>query len=219
MPVAPPPPAPSGWQDQTTQMPTYQPPAGPPTVPQGPPTAPPGPPGPPTAPPAAPPGYGAPPAAGGWGTGQLTGPGQFGGQAGTPYGAPAGSPAAPPAAEKKSKAPLLIGLAVLALLVVGGIVAAVLVLSGGDSDLDLAIDTCEIQADGTMNATGAVINDGGDEATVTVEVVFSDSATQDEISSQRARVTSAGGSSGRWSATGNAGDSVQRVTCEATLIP
>jgi hypothetical protein len=108
---------------------------------------------------------------------------------------------------------------VVALLVIGGIVAAVLVLSADDVDVDLAIDTCEIEADGTMSATGAVINDGGQEETVTVEVVFSDSATQDEISSQRARVTAASGSSGRWSASGNAGDSVQRVTCEATLIP
>lgn len=141
-----------------------------------------------------------------------------------PYGAPppgavatAGGPSSEP--PKRQRTGLVVGLVVLALLV-AGVVAAVLVLRGGDPDLELAIDTCDIAADGTMSrrrgrsATTAVTR-----ADVTIEVAFSDTDSGNTIETDRTSVSVPGGASERWSASGTAGDDVQRITCDVTATP
>lgn len=139
-----------------------------------------------------------------------------------PYGAPppgavatAGGPSSEP--PKRQRTGLVVGLVVLALLVAG--VAAVLVLRGGDPDLELAIDTCDIAADGTMSASGTIRNHGGDRADVTIEVAFSDTDSGNTIETDRTSVSVPGGASERWSASGTAGDDVQRITCDVTATP
>lgn len=140
-----------------------------------------------------------------------------------PYGAPppgavatAGGPSSEP--PKRQRTGLVVGLVVLALLV-AGVVAAVLVLRGGDPDLELSIDTCDIAADGTMSASGTIRNHGGDRADVTIEVAFSDTDSGNTIETDRTSVSVPGGASERWSASGTAGDDVQRITCDVTATP
>ena len=214
MPAAPPP-APPGWQDRTMQHPV--PPPGAP--------APPSPPGggygPPQGPPPAPPTAvqpTAPPVGGqGWGP-----PQQAYGQPAVgapPYGQMATGPAPTAEEPKKRRTGLVVGLALLTLVVIGGIVAAAVLLGGGDSDLELAIDSCAIAADGSMSATGTVRNDGGDRADVTVEVVFSDTDSGNTIETDRSSISVPGNASERWSASGSAGDEVQRITCDVTAEP
>jgi hypothetical protein len=198
------------------------------------PGAPPPPPVPPSSPPPPPPpaGWAAP---GGPGSDEPTTsmppyvpPGTPGTQppAAPPYAPPPGPPVAPPLPSaqaapprEKSRTGLIVALVVLAALVLGGIILAALLLGAEDTDLSLTIDTCEIAADGSMTATGAVTNDGSDRADVTVEVTFSDSATGDTIEQDSSPVEVAGGSSERWSASGSAGDEVNQITCDVTVDP
>lgn len=234
--------APAGWQDQTIQQPTYPPTATHAPVAGGPPSAPPvyGAPPPPQGPPAAPGAFGHPPTSPPqfgeppYGQPQYGQP-QYGqppygqppyGQQGSPVGGapwgagPQGTPAAPPT-EKKKRTGLLIGLIAVGVLLVGAAVAVPVVLLGARSttDLALAIDTCNIAADGSLSATGSVTNDGSDRRTVSVEVTFTDSSDGAEIDLDRSSVTVAGGSSERWTASGSAGDEVRQVTCDVTATP
>ncbi len=101
------------------------------------------------------------------------------------------------------------------LLVVGAILAAIVVASGG-TDLELTIDTCEIAADGSLSASGSVRNTGGDAAEVPLEVEFSDVATGDVVDTDSSTVEVSGGSAERWQAEGAAGDDVDRVSCDVT---
>ena len=106
-------------------------------------------------------------------------------------------------------------LVVFALLVGGGIALALALVASTSSDLALTVDTCEIAADGTLRATGTVSH-GGDEDDTEVVVTFFDSSNDTTVDSQRTDVVLRSGE-GSWTASGRAGDSVQQVTCEATV--
>jgi len=128
--------------------------------------------------------------------------------------APLGAPAPIEApTTKKSRAGLVVGLLVVLVLIVGGGVAGFFVL-GGSSSAKLTVDSCEIASDGTLTATGTVA-DGGD-TTVEVGVTFIEVSSGDKVDDETVPVRLLDGSGG-WSAIGAAGDSVTRVTCEATL--
>lgn len=165
--------------------------------------------GPPTPSPysAGPPTASFPPAPGAWGAPAAPGPA---GQWAAPVPAPAH-----PAPQKKSRAGLVAALLVVALLLVGGVVAAALVLTGSGS-LEIAVDSCEIAADGTLTATGTVSGPNGQGADVEVE--FTDTANGDLVDSARISVDlSFGGIGGdAWTASGEASADVQQVTCTAT---
>ena len=122
-------------------------------------------------------------------------------------GAPMGAPPA-----KKGRAGLVIGLLVVALLIIGGIVGVALAMGGSSGELELAIDTCEIDADGRLSATGTV--DGPDGTAVRVEVEFVDSATDDQADTAGTSVDLGSGNS--WTVSGSAGAEVQQVTCNVT---
>lgn len=161
-------------------------------------------------PPAAQPGYGQP-AYGQPDTGQQA----YGQPA---YGQPAyATPVVPgqPAvgdAPKKSKAGLIIGLLVVLLLIVGGVVAF-LAFGSGSSDMKATLNTCRIDADGTLTAAGRLT--GGSKATIAVEFKNSDGGST--VDSGTAVVT-ATGDGAPWEVTGSAGDDVQKVTCVVTKV-
>jgi hypothetical protein len=123
----------------------------------------------------------------------------------------------PAEAPKKKRTGLVVALLV-ALLFLAGIAAAVLLLAlAGGSDLSTTLDTCRIEADGTMVATGeATSGDGAADATVTV--LFTDDADGSEIETVTADVDVPDGGSAPWEAEGSAGDDVQRIGCEVTEI-
>jgi hypothetical protein len=102
---------------------------------------------------------------------------------------------------------VVVGVVVLLALVAGG---AVLLLGSGSSPT-VAIDRCEIAADGTLTASGTL--EGGDRDTE-VEVVFRDVATDAVVDDEDTDVP---GGEGSWRATGRAGPDVRRVTCVATV--
>jgi hypothetical protein len=158
---------------------------------------------PPTAPPTAP---GAP---AGWGPP----PGSPPPYGAAPYASPYGTPAEEPAPAKKSKAGLIVALLVVALLVVGGIVAALVVMSGSSGELELTVDTCEIAADGSLSATGTVSSSSATD--VEIDLEFTDSATGQVVDDDSVDIAVPEGAAQRWSASGSAGDQVQRVTCTA----
>jgi hypothetical protein len=140
---------------------------------------------------------------------------------GAPLGAPLGGfaptePAAAQPATPQRRKGLIIGLVVVGLLVVGGAIAAALTVFGG-SDLELTIDTCEIAADGTLTAAGVVKGPNG--TGVQIDVVFVDTATDEEVDTADASVDLSFGSAGNpWEATGSAGDDVQQVTCNVAAM-
>lgn len=173
-----------------------------PTVPSTPPTW-----GtPPAAPPAAPPTWGTPPAA------PPTAPPGYG----TPPPTAFGTPPPPPAPAKKSRAGLIIGLLVLAFLVLAGLALAAFALLGSSSELELTIDRCEIAADGSLTASGTV---GGPSGTgVTLDVEFTDIATDEVVDSDRITIDLGTATSGGdpWEVRGTAGDEVRQVACDVT---
>ncbi len=76
------------------------------------------------------------------------------------------------------------------------------------------MDSCVIEADGTMTASGTVTNDNDDQVTARVTVVFEDAETKDMV--DRSFVDDLkvdGKDTADWEATGSAGDEVQRITC------
>lgn len=103
----------------------------------------------------------------------------------------------------------MVALVVLVLLVAGAAVGAWYVLSGGAADV--SIDSCVIEADGTLSASGEVDGLGGDQR---VEVRFSDAADGSQVDVD----PDAASSDGPWQARGSAGDQVQRVECTATVV-
>jgi hypothetical protein len=107
-------------------------------------------------------------------------------------------------------------LVVLAILVVGGILAAVLFVGGGDTEIALDIERCEIAADGALTASGTVTNPDGDTVDVPVEVTFVDVDGGATVDTDRIELTVPGDAAERWSASGSAGDDVQQVNCEVT---
>jgi hypothetical protein len=131
-----------------------------------------------------------------------------------PAGPGAWGPAPAPEAaqpEKKGKgAAIWIVAAILALLVIGGVVAFALGLFDSSSVTDAAVDECVIEADGTMIAKGWVTAD----ERVTLAVRFQDADSGTEL--DRATVTPRGSVDERqsWTAQGSTDDDeVQKVTC------
>lgn len=185
--VPPPPPPPPA------QPPQWAPPNDPtPTAVQ--PTVPPYPAGPPTGPPLAPPdAWNQPPGA-------------------PPLGTPV-EPTTPPTSKKTG---LIIGVLVVLALIIGGIVAAAVVLMDSDPQLTLDIEVCEIAADGTMTASGSVENTSGSTADVDIDVVFRNDATSSTVDTDTVELNVPGDSGERWSLSGTAGDDVQRISCDVT---
>lgn len=136
-----------------------------------------------------------------------------------PYGAIDPQPSGPAEAPRRNRALLFVALAVVALLAVGGVIAAVSVLGSGDSDLGLEIDSCEISASGTVTAAGTLRNDSGDRAEVDLEVTFRDVATDEAFATERIPLRVAGNSSERWNATAEASEEVQQVNCDVAARP
>lgn len=134
------------------------------------------------------------------------------------YGQPAYGATAVPGAPtgetpKKGKAGLVIGLLVVVLLIVGGVVAF-LAFGSGSGDLTATINTCKIDADGTLTASGGLKGDG-DKATIAVEFKNTDGGAR--VDSGTAVVT-ASSDGAPWEVTGTAGDDVQKVTCVVTKV-
>lgn len=168
-----------------------------------------------------------PPAPAGWGA--ATPPPGAPTYSAPAYGAPAyGAPPAPPSfgaaplgaaaplpepTKKKGRTGLVIGLIVILVLVAGGIAVAVLALAGGGSDYTLTVDRCDIAADGSLSAAGTVTGDDDD---VDLQVDFTEVGSGDIVDSATSKVVLSGGS-GSWTASGTAGDSVNQVSCEATV--
>ncbi len=94
----------------------------------------------------------------------------------------------------------------MVLLVVGGLVA--FLVAGSGSSATATLNTCHIDADGTLTASGGL---DGDAKQITVE--FRNTDGNKSVDSDT--VTASGG---RWSATGSAPDDVKRVTCVVTKI-
>lgn len=119
-------------------------------------------------------------------------------------------PTAPqqPEGRKRSRVALVVvGLLVVLALVAGGV--ALLLDSGGGATV--SIDTCTIEADGTLGASGRLEDGDGDtEVRITFRDVDGDARVADD------EVTVPGGE-GRWEGDGRAGDDVERVTCIATV--
>jgi hypothetical protein len=195
-PSGPPPPPPWAPPDPATQPEV-------PTVPQ--PPAPTGPPAwaPPTGPPAGPP----------------TAPPMAGGDTGWPPPAPPASPGVPvppaPGAStgKGRTAAIVVGILVVVALV--GAAGAFVVFGSRSSELELAIDACELAADGSLRATGTIANRAG-ATEVRVEVRFLDIDGGDEVDADRVRIELPGDAAERWRASGTAPEDVDQVTCEVT---
>ena len=173
------------------------------------------PPAPPPGYPSGPPGYPSPPGAPGY-------PAPPGGTVPPPLG-PAGAPGAPAPGtppERKRRTGLVIGLVVLVLVVAvaAGVVAYLVASGGSGSDLTATVDRCVIDADGTLTASGRLTNDGGDAQQVRMTVVFDDSKGGARVDRSFVTVRVGPGRSAPWRATGNAGESVQRVTCVVTDV-
>ncbi len=84
-------------------------------------------------------------------------------------------------------------------------------LVGGGADVQGTVDECSIAADGALTASGTV--ESGDALNTTVEVRFEDLATGTEVDRDTVEVRGDAGESVAWSASGQAGDGVERVTC------
>jgi len=121
-----------------------------------------------------------------------------------------------PSPSSGNRAGLLVGLIVLAVLVLGGVLAAVLVLSGGGTEIGLDIERCEIAADGSLTASGTVTNPDDGTVDVPVEVTFVEVDGGATVDEDRLELSVPGGAAERWSASGTAGDDVQQVNCEVT---
>lgn len=158
--------------------------------------------------------YGAPPV-GGYPQGPP--PGAFPPPAPADWSTPAAGDPASPTAPKKNRTALIIGLIVVFALIIGGVAAAIVMMSDSGPDVELSIDTCEIAADGTMTATGSVENLTGDASDVDVEVAFRDVAGSSVVGNDSVEVQVPGNSAERWSAEGVAGDEVQQITCDVTI--
>jgi hypothetical protein len=138
------------------------------------------------------------------------------GAAPPPGSYPGASPA--PAPAKKGKAGLIIGLLVVLLLVVGGVVAFLIAGRDSGSDVSATIDTCTIDADGTLTAAGKLRNDSGSETSVKMTVEFQNTDGNAVVDSGTADVVAPGDGSTDWDVSGSAPDDVQRVTCVVKKI-
>ncbi|UDY38113.1 hypothetical protein [Dermatobacter hominis] len=133
-----------------------------------------------------------------------------------PAGYPGAAPEPTPA--KKGKAGLIVGLLVVLLLVVGGVVAFLVANRDSGSDLTATIDTCTIDADGTLTAAGTLRNEGGSESSVKMTVEFRNSDGDAVVDKGTTDVQAPGDGSTDWDVSGSAPDDVQRVTCVVTKI-
>lgn len=195
-----------GPPDAPTPPPTGPPPTGPPpTAPTTPPTAPP-----PTGPPSFP-GFTAP--------APVTPPGAVGFPSAPPYAAPPpfnqpGAEAAEPAPRKRGRGPV-VAFFVILLLVAGVVIAFLVTTVRSGSGPTTTIDTCRIDADGSLTAAGRV-SGATTKATLTVE--FRDTKGNTLVDSGRAVIDVRDDRPTPWRVTGKAGDSVQRVTCTVTEV-
>jgi hypothetical protein len=76
------------------------------------------------------------------------------------------------------------------------------------------VRSCEIEADGSLTATGSYT--GASDSTSLV-VNFIDVGSKDVVASDKVTGIRSTGN-GNWQGTGKAGDSVQQVTCEISTI-
>ena len=111
---------------------------------------------------------------------------------------------------------MAIALAVLVILALigGGIAVAV---ARSNDDFTATINRCSIAADGSLTAKGTVHTSSGS-GSVQVSVQFDDAATRKHV--DRSVVGAQLNSNGRgiWTASGSAGDEVQRVTCVVARV-
>ncbi|MEX0767449.1 MAG: hypothetical protein WD029_03155 [Microthrixaceae bacterium] len=115
---------------------------------------------------------------------------------------------------KKSKAGLIIGLVVILALIAGAAFAGAAVVLNSGEDLALTVRICEIKSDGSLRAEGSYT--GASDSTNLV-VRFLEVGSKDLVaSSQVTDLRSTG--NGNWEGEGQAGDSVQQVTCEITTV-
>ncbi|CAB4715731.1 MAG: hypothetical protein F2942_06035 [Actinobacteria bacterium] len=124
-----------------------------------------------------------------------------------------GFAAQPATAEpKKSRAGLIIGMLVILALVAGAAFVGVATVLNSGPELALTVRTCQIEADGSLTATGSYT--GASDSTSLV-VKFIEVTTKDLVASDKVTEIRSTGN-GNWEGTGKAGDSVQQVTCEIT---
>jgi hypothetical protein len=86
------------------------------------------------------------------------------------------------------------------------------------SDLTATIDTCKIEADGTLTASGEVRNEGGSDSSAKMTVEFRNTDGNAVVDSGTADVQAPGDGSTGWDVSGSAPDDVQRVTCVVTKL-
>ena len=131
-----------------------------------------------------------------------------------PYGpAAAAPPSSTPAKPRRRTRWVVATVVVIVLLVAGAVVALV---ATRDDGLTATIDTCRIDADGTLTASGSLT--GGDDDSARVSVTFGDVETGSTIDRATADARLTNGS-GRWEATGSTSDEdVRQVTCTVTSI-
>ena len=111
---------------------------------------------------------------------------------------------------KKSRAGLIIGLLVIVALIAGATFAGAAALLNSGPDLALTVRTCQIEADGSLTATGSYT--GASDSTSLV-VKFIEVSSKELVASDNVTGIRSTGN-GNWQGTGKAGDSVQQVTCE-----
>lgn len=99
---------------------------------------------------------------------------------------------------------------VIALLVAAGAAVAVWALTRGGGT-EATVDECVIEPDGALAAAGTIRSDGDVDATV--EVRFEDRDTGTEVDRDTIEVRGSAGTTIEWSAAGQAGEDVDRVTC------
>jgi hypothetical protein len=101
---------------------------------------------------------------------------------------------------------------VIVALVAGAAFVGVATVLNSGPDLALTVRTCQIEADGSLTATGSYT--GASDSTSLV-VKFIEVTTKDLVASDKVTEIRSTGN-GNWEGTGKAGDSVQQVTCEIT---